>query len=91
MIARWFRALIWEEVAHQLGTELHEIHARLSIVERWVKNLDTALWKVDQAVRTGDVDSAATQVHDVRAMAARIRQEVMAKKPKFPMPPGGQV
>jgi hypothetical protein len=83
----WLRRLIQGEVRRALRSDQAALYYRLDICERWIKNLDSALWRVDQAVRTGDVETDATQVHDHRQVAEQIRREVMARKARFPLPP----
>lgn len=60
--------------------ELHELRQQVLWIQRWVKNLDTAVAHIEHAARAG----RAISPEDVKMLAAKIRTQVTRGKVQLP-------
>lgn len=89
LLKRWLGLDWFTGVDHALD-QLEAAHAdmaqHLLALERWVNNLDSALWRVDQAMQQGAKTGApvSAPVTDLKELAGKIKSEMTLAKAKFP-------
>lgn len=88
MIARLRDWLAWNVLLPLLWPALQPQMQRMNLLEAWLKNIDAALWKVDQAQRQIGMPEDAgrpSTVADIKSQAETIRKEIESKKVAFPI------
>lgn len=89
LLKRWL-GIDWFQGVDRALDQLEAAHADMTqhilSLERWVSNLDSALWRIDQAMQQGAKSGApvAPPVTDLKALAEKIKDEIGAAKAKFP-------
>ncbi len=89
MIWNWLRRKLWLLSFENALDEIEALRLRTEYLERWIKALDEALWRVDltvQAVGSAAAPSApaAPPPPDFRALAQQIKEQMSAHRKPFP-------
>jgi hypothetical protein len=74
-----------QDLEEELREKVGEINRQLDIVERWVGNLDAAIYRIEQAGRAaGVMAEPEPALADLKALSESIRAEVARKKAEWP-------
>ena len=86
---RWARRLLGVEADIKLLAQCYmDLATEHTLLRAWVKNLDTALWRVDQhldKVKWGKMTSSEDTVTDLKAVADKLRDQMSKTKQRFPI------
>ena len=64
--------------------QLDEMGRRLGILEQWVGNLDSALWRIEQKQRGTGASEPEPMLTDLKALSEKIKDEMTQRKARFP-------
>lgn len=75
----WFEHV---DVTHEmLQVQIEELDRKLGVLEQWVGNLDSAIWRIEQKQRGSEPEPLLT---DLKALSEKIRDEMNSRKAAFP-------
>lgn len=89
MLQRWLdvkNAHYYQGAISQLLVMGQNLDGRMSLLERWVQNLDQAVGRIEAATATGDIAKVEEAVQEMRDTTADLLEEIQAQKTKLPMP-----
>lgn len=89
MLSRWLgvhNAHYYQGAISQLVVGFQNLDGRMSLIERWVQNLDQAVGRIEFATATGDMGKVEEVVQEMRDTTSDLLEEIQAQKTRLPMP-----
>jgi hypothetical protein len=90
-VISWLKRLLgldWFEhvdVTHEMQqAQIDDVRRHLDVVEQWVSNLDSAIWRIEQKQRAAAPAEPEPLLTDLKALSEKIRDEMSRKKAAFP-------